>query len=195
MSMRKWYSEKRNPIARKRRFWDLGADLDKDGCLRILRLPCGATREGNRCIQLFQGDTEKNPVALDIVNLGSSNSVTLRTAADQPINDGARISRTGVLTGASSREIKENFKALHTTTLKKVLNNLTAESWNFIGEEERIVGPDAESFAEFTGYGDSRSINQTTFLGLTFACVKLVWKTVNALEKRVKALEPEPEKE
>lgn len=186
-----WYPEKRNPASRDRRYWDLGADLDEDGCLRVYRLPCGATKDGNRCIQFHQADTEKNPDAVDIVQESTGNAMTFRTSLDQDVTDGGRMSRTGTLTAASAKALKEKFKPVHPKTAKKILG-MPIDSWNYIVDpNERLVGPHAEDFLKFTGFGDGKSVNQMVFLGLTFRCLQFVYSVLTNLENRVKAMEPE----
>lgn len=186
---RAWYPEKRNDNSRDRRYWDLGADIATDGVLTIYRKPCGETKDGNRVIRFHQNDTEKNPDAVDIVQDGTGLAMTFRTSEDQESGFG-RITRLGAITAGSAKSLKENFKSLHPKSIQKMLK-MPVDSWNFIDEDERSVGPTAEDFKEFTGYGDGSTINQMTFLGITFRCLQFVYAALTTLEKRVAAIEPE----
>ena len=183
---RAWYPEKRSPGSRDRRFWDLGADLDPNGSLRIYRKACGASALGNKGLVIHQMDTEKNPIGLEIIQEGSGNAIEFRESADETGNAVGRIDANGSVTAASSEVLKENFKPMNHKSIEKILNNLEIKSWNYKrNPKERFVGPTAENFQKATGYGDGQSVGQTTLIGLTTAMVQFIWKRLQKLEERV----------
>ena len=180
---RAWYPEKRNPQSRDRRYWDLGADLDPNGSLRIYRKPCGADADGNKVLVIHQMDTEENPVALEVIQEGTGHAVTFKnTFTDETVGS---IDASGNVSPASSATLKENFKNIGDSVAEKILG-IKITSWQYRAKPGvRYVGPTAEDFKKIAGYGDGKSVNMTTFLGLTFRAMQLVFKRVKALEKRL----------
>ena len=193
MTMKAWHPEKRNPISRKRRFWDLGADLNNDGCLRIYRLPTGGSKEGNRCLQLHQMDTVQNPEVLEIINEGSGNSLIFRDAPGGTLQ--ARVDSDGDFFGVSfnttsAEALKENFKEIRDSTAEKIIKNLKVKSWNFKSTpSRRQVGPTAENFKDVTGYGKGEAVDTGTLLGLTVRMLQFLYKKVTKLEARLDLME------
>ena len=182
--MRAWYSEKRAPGSDYRRFWDLGADLDKNGALRILRMPSGASAEGNKGLVIHIADDVKNPIGLDIINEGSGSAITVRTTADGSVTGGLDADGNALL--GSAKAIKKNLKAIADSTADKYLGMLI-QSWSYKEGTSgaRHVGPTAEDFADATGYGDGKTIHLGTFVGVAFRALQRVAARVEELESRL----------
>lgn len=193
MRRKPWYPEKRSPGSRDRRFWDLGAILDKDNCLTFLRMACGASKAGNRGFRVHILDKVKNPDGIDIVQEGSGYAITFRDAeTDATIG---HIDKNGTVTPASSETKKENFKAIRDQSAAKWIENLDSRSWNYLtNPEERFVGPTAENFKEVTGYGDGKGINMLTLLGMVLRMVQYVWSEHKKVKEKIALMESESEK-
>ena len=188
---RAWYPEKRNPQSRDRRYWDLGADLDPNGSLRIYRKPCGADALGNKGLVIHQMDTETNPEALEIIQEGTGNVLSIRAEPGGSVIGG--FEDDGSAAG-SSADLKQNFKNIGDAVAEKILG-MKVTSWEYkhaLGK--RNVGPTAEDFKKITGYGNGETINLLTFTGLTFRALQLVFKRVKSLEKRLGTAESDAKK-
>lgn len=188
---RAWYPEKRNPQSRDRRYWDLGADLDPNGSLRIYRKPCGASALGNKGLVIHQMDTEQNPQALEVIQEGTGHAIAI---VDESGTVMGHVNKDGDWDNSSSVELKNNFKNIGDATIEKFLS-LKVTSWEYNNTPGvRKVGPTAEDFKKITGYGTGRSINPMTFTGLTFRALQLVFKRVKSLEKRLGSAESDAKK-
>ena len=154
--MKAWYPEKRSPGSKDRRFWDLGADLNEDRALRIYRLPCGASRAGNKGLVIHMMDTEKNPEGLEIIQESASSvsdayPIVFRRTKDGTAQGYVRMS-DGDWATASSVAFKENFKEVPFSVLQKVATKLKVQSWNYKDSPtERFIGPTAEDFKASNG--------------------------------------------
>ena len=180
---RAWHPQKRSPGSRDRRFWDLGADLDQNGALRIYRKPSGASALANKGLVIHQMDTEKNPEGLEIIQEGTGHSVSVRMEAGGTVVGG--FEDDGTLIIPSSAELKDNHKNIGEKVAEKILG-IKITSWEYNhAKGRRQVGPTAEDFKKITGYGDGETINQMTFLGLTFRVLQMIAKKVEKLEKRL----------
>lgn len=178
-------AQKKNDTAIRNRRWQLGADIDPNGALRIIRLPGGSHHaDGNIGLVIHQQDTTLNPIGLDVIQEGTGAAIRFKSAADDTVV--GRISAEGVVTPSSSETVKDDFKPVSHKLVEKMLNKLSVKSWVYRKRrDERMVGPTAENFQEITGFGDGTGVNSITLLGLTILMVQFVWRRVQKLEKQV----------
>jgi len=81
----------------------------------------------------------------------------------------------GVVTQASSRTLKENFKAVDPRDILQRVNDLSIQQWNYIRDEDTVkhIGPIAEDFFDAFKLGTSDDrISSVDASGITIAAIQ-----------------------
>jgi hypothetical protein len=110
--------------------------------------------------------------------------------------NGAFLSWGGVWTNTSSRELKENFMQLDGSDVLNRINQLTMESWQYKGSDERHIWPCAEDFVALFDVGvttsdgarDDKHLSAGDVAGVALAGVQQLSKENEELRQLVREL-------
>lgn len=100
---------------------------------------------------------------------------------------GATLGSTALSAGSkaaflSSRLFKTDSEPIDESEVLVKLENLPVESWSYISNGERHIGPYAEDFKEMFGIGDGVTINYLDAIGVLMASVKALSEKVRLLK-------------
>lgn len=123
----------------------------------------------------------------------------IHVGTDAGNGNGAYLTFSGIWVTTSSREYKENFQPFDSEVLLGKIADLDVETWQYIGSDEKHVGPYAEEFNEAFGTGavredgtlDTKSIAGNDVAGVALAGVKALLERIEHLEARIAELEAE----
>lgn len=177
--------EKENPRSRRQRWWIMGAYINDEGNFEIIRTsePDYLKASENRCLVLHQADTETNPEALEIVNQGTGNAISVRTSPGGTVTGG--IDADGNALVSSSEELKKNLKNMSDSVAEKQIKGLEPKTFTYIKSGKRSFGPTAENFNEITGLGDGTTISPLTLAGLNTRYIQLLLGRIETLEAKL----------
>jgi hypothetical protein len=100
---------------------------------------------------------------------------------------------SGVVTGASSRLLKENIVSVDTSDVLNKIANLGVYTWNYIKEDKTKVhlGPMAEDFHKMFSLNGERDdkIAYTDITGVTLAAIQALKSEADEKDKRIAQLE------
>ena len=197
-----WANTQKHTISAYHDRWLLlGATIGKDDELVIVRhdlsglmdsVQLGATVASQTGLHINIKD-QRDVIALKLSKHEDNNAefITLYNVAD----DGTETATGGAADGgawadASLRELKSDMKDLTEHQINKVLDSLKIYRFKYTnGRDVVYVSPEAEEFHQLTGWGDGRTLSPGTTAGIALRCVQYVWKFVNSLDKRLKAIE------
>jgi hypothetical protein len=97
---------------------------------------------------------------------------------------------TGVLVGASSRDVKENFEKLDKDALLAHIDELEISRWNYKTDKKHThIGPISEEFVErFKTGDDDKHIAMIDESGVALAAIQALSAEIKALKKDNEAL-------
>ena len=183
-----WRKEKENGNASKRRWWDMGAMINEQGNLEIIRVAEDGYLRAieNKCITFRQADTLTNPEAVEIINEGTGMALAVRTGyeADGDTDPGG-FDADGDVIAPSSESLKTGFKNMGDSVVEKQIAALTPKSFAMIKTGKKSFGLTAENFNEVTGLGTGNTISALTVAGLAIRYIQLLDKKIKKLESMI----------
>jgi hypothetical protein len=153
---------------------------------------------------LFNG-TNSGRLSINYDSNDGSNVSPIVVGTNSNNGNGAYLSPGGSWNSGSSREFKENFKALEPNELMTKINALEIASWNYKNSDEKHIGPMAEDFVaafdvgairESDGQRDNLYLAASDVAGVALAGVKELLREnrelralISELEERIMELE------
>ena len=88
----------------------------------------------------------------------------------------------GLFSAFSARALKENGLPVNTEAILQGIQHLPIETWSYIGENQRHIGPYAEDVLRQLGVGsDGTKVNLLDLVGILFAAVQALNAKVEEL--------------
>jgi hypothetical protein len=93
-------------------------------------------------------------------------------------------------TFSSDRNLKENLQPVNAAEVLERVSRLPLYNWNYIGYEQRHLGPMAQDFhATFPWSGDGTTLNSADLHGAALAAIQGLQQENTALKNRLERLE------
>jgi hypothetical protein len=195
-------NQKRAPNAEFDRFLLLGALIGDDDELVIRRLGITGLTDLDQMVSPVASQTglhlqildTRNVMALKISKAVGNNAnfiklYNIATDGTETAVAGGAVD-SGAWTDPSLRELKADMKDLTDNQITKILEKLNVYRFRYADARDiTYVSPEAEEFHKLTGWGDGESLSPSTIAGIALRCVQFVWKFVDSLDARLKAIE------
>jgi hypothetical protein len=106
------------------------------------------------------------------------------------VDSSGNVTARGTIAQLSSRSAKENLVETDGSDVLARLAGLDVPSWNYLGDDQRHIGPIAEDFhAAFAVGGDPRYLAPADVAGVALAAVKAMQEQVRERDARIAELE------
>jgi hypothetical protein len=158
----------------------------------------GAQAQGSNCLalgtNLYNGNS--NTVAIGnssvtSVNLsGATSTAYALSVGNSSLNgNGAYLTKGGVWTNASDRNLKEDFTPLNNQEILDKISQLEISKWKYIGTDEYHIGPVAQDFYSLFHLGvDDKRISTIDPSGIALAAIKALTEKVAEQQKTINEL-------
>lgn len=141
--------------------------------------------------------TESPDATLDIQDANASIRVaTTNNTADEimTLDTNGNLTISGLLTEASDKNVKENFKAVDSVAVLEQIVNMPITMWSYISDEDGTLhmGPMAQDFYAAFGLGvDNKHIAPLDANGVAFAGIQGLFELFQAQDAELDALQQE----